>query len=70
MDDCICTPAVRPLVVRPAEAARMIGVSKPQLYRMLRSGVLNVPRVAVSPQIRGFRVADLEQWVSTLTDAA
>lgn len=53
----------RPFIVRPAQAARLIGVSRQQLYRMLNSGELDVPRVAISQHVRGFRVADLERWV-------
>lgn len=56
----------RPLVVRPQEAARLIGVSTPQFYRMLRSGELDITCVRISKGARGFRVADLEAWASKL----
>lgn len=55
----------RPLVVRPVEAARLIGVSIPQLYRMLQSGELDVPCIRISRGARGFRVADLEAWAAS-----
>jgi predicted DNA-binding transcriptional regulator AlpA len=65
MSDCCEGRGLRPLIVRPAEAAALIGVSVPQLYRLASAGVFDVPRVAIGTQARGFRLADIERWVAS-----
>lgn len=69
MEESVCEGPTRPYLVRPREAARMIGISHAHLYNMMRAGEFPVPRVAVSQRLRCFRVSDIEAWVAQLAPA-
>ncbi|MDP9471760.1 MAG: excisionase family DNA-binding protein [Chloroflexota bacterium] len=49
-----------PLLVRPEEAARLLNVSRPQLYQMLAANV--IPSVALG-RSRRIPLAALQRWV-------
>lgn len=61
---------VRPLILRPAAAAKVLGISRPHLYHLIRTGAFDVPRVSLGPKATGFRLSDLERWVASLPAAA
>ena len=56
-------------ILRMAEAARMLGVSRPTLYVWVSRGLLPPP-VEVGPRARGFRVSTLEAYLATRRGAA
>ncbi|HWM89426.1 MAG TPA: helix-turn-helix domain-containing protein [Thermoanaerobaculia bacterium] len=55
--------AVSP-IIRPAQAARLLGISRATLYRWEASGRL-APRVILGPNTSGWRESDLEAFIAT-----
>ena len=51
-------PSFRPLAVTPIEAARMLSISLPTLYR------LDLPKVYLGPRTVRYLVTDLEAWLA------
>lgn len=56
------TAAPERLALRPEEAASVLGLSRPHLYRMLLSGELPSFK---SGRARLIRVADIEAWLES-----
>jgi predicted DNA-binding transcriptional regulator AlpA len=50
-------------IVRPAQAARLLGISRATLYRWERSGRL-APRVILGPNTSGWREEDLAAFIA------
>jgi predicted DNA-binding transcriptional regulator AlpA len=50
-------------IVRPAEAARLLGITRATLYRWEKSGRL-APRVILGPATSGWREEDLAAFVA------
>lgn len=50
-------------IVRPTQAARLLGISRPTLYRWERAGRL-APRVILGPGVSGWREEDLAAFVA------
>ena len=51
-----------PLLMRPTEAARTLGISRSRIYELIRSGVL--PSVRVGSSVR-IPVAELRMWITS-----
>jgi excisionase family DNA binding protein len=61
-------PGVRVLLVRPEDAARVLGIGRTKVYELIRSGALRSVRVG---GLRRVPVAALDEFVARLeTDAA
>lgn len=56
-------PTVSP-IIRPAKAARILGVSRPTLYRWEKAGRL-APRVILGPNTSGWRESDLAAFINS-----
>lgn len=50
-------------IVRPAQAARLLGISRATLYRWEASGRL-APRVILGPNTSGWREEDLAAFIA------
>ena len=50
-------------IIRPAQAARLLGISRPTLYRWEASGRL-APRVRLGPNTTGWREEDLAAFIA------
>lgn len=50
-------------IVRPAQAARLLGISRATLYRWESSGRL-APRVILGPNTSGWREEDLAAFIA------
>lgn len=50
-------------IVRPAQAARLLGISRATLYRWESSGRL-APRVILGPNTSGWREEDLASFIA------
>jgi excisionase family DNA binding protein len=55
-------PALRPLLVKPPEAARLLSISARKLWQMTNCGEL--PCVRIGAAVR-YSPADLEAWVES-----
>jgi excisionase family DNA binding protein len=55
------------LLLRPAEAAEALGISRSRLYQMLAGGQLPVVRVGQSMRVP---VRELERWIGERLSAA
>lgn len=51
-------------IVRPAEAARLLGITRATLYRWEKSGRL-APRIILGPGTSGWREEDLAAFVAS-----
>jgi predicted DNA-binding transcriptional regulator AlpA len=51
-------------IVRPTEAARLLGITRATLYRWEKSGRL-APRIILGPGTTGWREADLAAFVAS-----
>jgi predicted DNA-binding transcriptional regulator AlpA len=49
-------------IIRPAKAARLLGISRPTLYRWEAAGRL-APRVILGPGVSGWREEDLAAFI-------
>jgi predicted DNA-binding transcriptional regulator AlpA len=49
-------------IIRPAKAARMLGISRTTLYRWEKEGRL-APRVILGPGVSGWKEADLAAFI-------
>lgn len=58
-------PATAPLsrILRPAQAARQLGISRATLYRWERAGRL-APRIILGPGTSGWREEDLAAFIA------
>jgi excisionase family DNA binding protein len=52
-----------PLCVRPKEAARMLGISKPGVYKLIREGEIPMRKLGTATLIK---VADIQAFVDRL----
>ena len=50
-------------IIRPAEAARILGISRPTIYRWEKSGRI-APRVILGPGVSGWREEDLAAFIA------
>jgi predicted DNA-binding transcriptional regulator AlpA len=57
------TPPVAPRVLRPAHAARYVGLSRGHLYR-LEAAALFPRRVRLTPGASAYLVSELDEWIS------
>jgi predicted DNA-binding transcriptional regulator AlpA len=51
-------------IIRPAEAARILGISRPIIYRWEKSGRI-APRVILGPGVSGWKEEDLAAFVDS-----
>jgi predicted DNA-binding transcriptional regulator AlpA len=51
-------------ILRPAAAARYIGLSRATVYRLERAGVLP-PRILLGPGASGWLLADLDAFIDS-----
>lgn len=58
----ISAPAPLSRIIRPAQAARLLGISRATLYRWEASGRL-APRVILGPGVSGWREADSAAFI-------
>lgn len=59
----IYAPAPVSRIIRPAQAARLLGISRATLYRWEASGRL-APRVILGPNTSGWREEDLAAFIA------
>jgi excisionase family DNA binding protein len=57
------TPSTVSPIIRPAQAARLLGISRPTLYRWEKAGRL-APRVILGPHTSGWRESDLAAFIA------
>lgn len=50
-------------IIRAAELAKKLTISKPTLWRMEQRGELP-PKIQVSKRVSGWRESDIEAWLS------
>ncbi len=55
-------------IIRPAELAKQLSISKVSLWRMEKQGKLP-PRVRISRRAVGWRSSDIDQWLEELQTA-
>jgi predicted DNA-binding transcriptional regulator AlpA len=51
-------------IIRPTQAARLLGISRATLYRWEASGRL-APRVILGPGVSGWKEADLAAFIAS-----
>jgi predicted DNA-binding transcriptional regulator AlpA len=51
-------------IIRPAQAARLLGITRATLYRWERAGRL-APRVILGPNTSGWREEDLAAFIAS-----
>ncbi len=56
-------------IVRVAQAAQLLGVSRSTLWRWVRDGLMPRP-IRLGPVARGWNQTDLERWLSERTHGA
>lgn len=61
MGDALQTAAPSPLAVNPAQAARLIGVTRSTIYLLIASGEL--PSFTVG-RARRIRISDIDAWIT------
>lgn len=49
-------------IIRPAELARILSVSRATLWRMEKRGVLP-PKITISKRAVGWKQSDIEAWI-------
>lgn len=54
-------------LIRTAKLAELLGVSKSQIYNMIRDGELP-PRVQISSRACGWRASDIDEWIEERTE--
>lgn len=55
---------LRPLLLRPVEAAQLLGISKSTVYKMMANRELPTVMIGTSPRINAL---ELEKWVNGAT---
>ncbi len=58
--DALLTEALRPLLLRPPEAARVLAISERTLWQLTRDGV--IPCVRIGRSVR-YDPRDLVEWI-------
>lgn len=58
----VLTPTLK--ILRPPQAAAYIGVSRTTLHRMEHSDPSFPKKIKISARCVGWRVSDLDQWLS------
>ena len=56
-------PKERMTLIRPTEAAGLLGISKSTLYAWLANGILGVRPVRLGARATAFRLEELEGWL-------
>lgn len=52
---------LKPLLVDPRAAARMLGIGQTKLRELTRSGA--IPSVVIGERMRRYRMSELEHWI-------
>ena len=55
----------RSKILRPSDAANLLGISRGTLYRLIKSDASFPTRIHISMRCVGWRLADLEQWIAS-----
>jgi excisionase family DNA binding protein len=55
-----------PILLRPAEVARLLGVSRPEVYRLIRAG--KIPAVRLAPRVLRVPRRALEDTLAQLLE--
>jgi len=52
-------------LIRPADAANYLRVSRSTLYNWLEKGILDIPKVQLGPRAVAFLKKDIDAWIAS-----
>ncbi len=54
---------MKSIILRPSQVARMLGISKPTIWRLEKKGDFP-PKIQLGSNMTGYLADDIEEWIS------